>query len=315
VLKAYSYNEGDTDVSHDQDDGFMERQRKLATQFLKEEHVGVETRVCPSCGEQRSGFFAVISSIEYRSCERCQSIFASVSKDTAARYRAYKPLIEFKQAKDFQENAQRSRRGSWEDLLRWIQFRCARFLGYKEDLSVVDIDNIYDDLSNLIKDSDLCDRYTRTQDLPTDHMGADVALYIDHLREDSDPAKSLTAVRNALRPGGLLFLTARLGTGFDILTLKGSIHNVFPCEHLFLPSAEGLMELLAALGFEVLEFFTPGNLDVEQVMRGSADAGYKSSFIQYLLYRNDPVLLHDFQRFLQKNGLSSHARIIARRAD
>jgi hypothetical protein len=77
---------------------------------------------------------------------------------------------------------------------------------------------------------------------------------------------------------------------------------------------DGLTKLFEKTGFEVLDFFTPGTLDVEYVLQArDAAAQPDDLFLRRLLDEADTATLLDLQRFLQKNGLSSSARIVARK--
>lgn len=84
-------------------------------------------------------------------------------------------------------------------------------------------------------------------------------------------------------------------------------------ESIFLPSTNGAETLLNKAGFNILEISTPGTLDIEHVLKNSDQLKPDDLFTKYLLTQTDRYVLAEFQRFLQKSGMSSHARIIAQK--
>ena len=116
-----------------------------------------------------------------------------------------------------------------------------------------------------------------------------------------------------LAPGGMIFLTTRTIDGFDLATLWDKTPYIYVPEHLNLFSVEGLGRLLENAGFELVELSTPGQLDVELTMAAArADASIAlSGFLKTLFDQRDVEARRDFQAFLQKHRLSSHARIAA----
>lgn len=126
----------------------------------------------------------------------------------------------------------------------------------------------------------------------------------------------LDALHERLKPGGLLFLTTRTSSGFDLQLLWDKAPYIFAPEHLNLLSIEGIERTLQRSGFELIELSTPGQLDVELVLQAcSADPSIVlPPFISELLARRDRFAHADFQAFLQKHRLSSHVRVAARKA-
>ena len=119
-------------------------------------------------------------------------------------------------------------------------------------------------------------------------------------------------LKKDLKKGGILILNTRLGSGFDILTLKGSMDSIFPYEHIMLPSRRGLEMILDKAGYELLEITTPGTRDMESVLKNKERVEESNFFIKYLLKTADRSTLADFQKFLQKSGMSSFAQVVAK---
>jgi hypothetical protein len=115
--------------------------------------------------------------------------------------------------------------------------------------------------------------------------------------------------------GGFLVVTARSGSGFDVQVLWENA-DVTPLEHLNLISVEGLQTALPRSGFEILEFSTPGQLDVQVVERLRKERGaVLPRFLEYLLSHRDALCHEKFQDFIQEQRLSSHLRLIARKSE
>ena len=63
----------------------------------------------------------------------------------------------------------------------------------------------------------------------------------------------------------------------------------------------------------MLEFSTPGVLDIPNVIK-KLDKIENSSFFNYILtLRKDPVLIESFQDFLQLNRLGTFGRLVLRK--
>ena len=111
------------------------------------------------------------------------------------------------------------------------------------------------------------------------------------------------------------FTACWAGSGFDVITLKENNTRICPYEHVLLPSVKGMMKLLTDEGFEILEITTPGVMDVKYVMDDIDKLDGREEFVNHLLRNNSEATLQEFQRFLQKNCMSSYIRVIARKAE
>jgi hypothetical protein len=119
-----------------------------------------------------------------------------------------------------------------------------------------------------------------------------------------------------LAPGGWLILTTLTSSGFDIQTLWERSNAVAPPQHLNFLSIEGMRLLMEGAGLEIVELSTPGHLDVDIV-----ENAFKRDpmipiprFLKYLFSSRDTVVRAQFQAFLRSALLSSHVRVVARRA-
>ena len=142
----------------------------------------------------------------------------------------------------------------------------------------------------------------------------DVALLFEAMDRSPDPAGLLGKVKQGLKPGGLCFVTCLLSSGFEVQVL-GKYSDVFvPPERMNLLSFEGLNSLIEKTGgLELLEFSTPGVLDIPNIVEKLDDLE-SASFFNYLFrLRKDPSLVESFQDFLQLNRLGTYGRLVLRK--
>lgn len=128
------------------------------------------------------------------------------------------------------------------------------------------------------------------------------------------PGKLLEDVRKVLNPGGILMIATPNCLGFDFMLFGKDTDNVTPPEHIQYFNPESIVILLKNTGFLVLDVSTPGMLDVEIVERKVKDGCRLkgNSYIDHLI-RSNRSTKEDFQAFLQRNNMSSHMVVFARK--
>ena len=137
---------------------------------------------------------------------------------------------------------------------------------------------------------------------------------IEHVADPLDFFRDLAALA---KPRGLVLVTGLSGDGFDILTLGKDAKAVSPPHHLNFLSQAGVAALLQRAGLSLVEFQTPGKLDVDIVANTLAERpdAVTDPFIRKLVTDAPQATKDAFQNFLQQTKLSSHMWIVARRDD
>lgn len=151
-------------------------------------------------------------------------------------------------------------------------------------------------------------------DLPSG-IRADVLVAFEVVEHLFEPIEMVRRCFDMLAPGGLLVLTCPNSDGFDIAQL-GAASLAVDAEHVNLFNPLGLHTLLTRCGFEIVEFSTPGRLDVEFVHRAivaGAVAMPSDPFLKRVLVDAYDELGWPFQQFLAAHGLSSHMQFAARK--
>ena len=149
---------------------------------------------------------------------------------------------------------------------------------------------------------------------PSLREGFQVALLLESLDRSDDPVALIERVGQLLESGGLLFVTALVCSGFDMEVLGLNNQYLYPPDRANCFSLNGLKQLLEGSGFSLLEVSTPGVLDVEIVQAHfQADPSLPlPGFLRQILGSSEETRMA-FQAFLQQQGFSSFARIVARR--
>jgi 2-polyprenyl-3-methyl-5-hydroxy-6-metoxy-1,4-benzoquinol methylase/ribosomal protein S27E len=133
---------------------------------------------------------------------------------------------------------------------------------------------------------------------------------IEHL---FSPFEYLESCYRLMGKESLIAVTCPNWQGFDILTLGPKSDNVDQ-EHINLFNPESLQSLFKRTGFEVLEIFTPGELDVDIVRNKVLQKKFDISgqpFIKNIILDHWEKLGVTFQEFLKTNRLSSHMWLVA----
>lgn len=315
MIRAYDYVESVSGRSSIQSIERFNAELKLARNAV-ERVLQLEKDIdyrCPGCGSADFVSFFTKWDVEYFRCEKCGSIFAAADEHTLKAYQSDTDLNAFRISQEYQSEAVQKRAQSWHELINWISFRCYRYLGKNRNLQIISGSERYKGFENLISTSVLCGSYYFAAQA-LDNAKADIGLSFNLIQQTNSPVEHLKLMNRNIINGGLLFLSARIGTGFDILVLKEHA-QIYPYEYVSLLSKQGIEHVLRHAGFEMLDYSTPGSMDVGYVKNKLPFVSSENLFVKSLISNSDQLLLDEFQRFLQKSGMSSYAHIVAKKVD
>ena len=144
----------------------------------------------------------------------------------------------------------------------------------------------------------------------------DVLVAIDVLERIPSIHNFLTQAESIVKPGGLIFATCPVSSGFEIQSLWEKSSTITPPDKLNLPSVNGLISHInASSKWKIVELSTPGMFDVElvcQAMLQSPEADWPRS-LHALLDGINQQGIQQFTEYLQSQRLSSFARIVLQR--
>lgn len=322
MLRSFQYTENSYLDLNLQNTALYEQEQLIVKEFVCHNSVNVKYYgSCPVCKSGNGELFYKKWHVPYLRCGHCNSIFVSCEDSLLKRYHEYEKLNAFRRSSYYQDIAENMRYNVWGEFINWFRMRTFRFLNERDKLKCIDVGNRYQGYITLLKETGIFQQYDVRDSIATNDSfcvadgQADVVLYLDQLQGVARPKDKLLQLNSFLRPGGLLYISSRAGTGFDILTLQEHNKKIYPYEHILLPSADGLVQLLNVCGFEALEITTPGVLDVKYVLESKELIKDREFFVSYLLDKSDEVIIQEFQRFLQKSGLSSFLCVIARKTN
>lgn len=143
----------------------------------------------------------------------------------------------------------------------------------------------------------------------------DVVTAFETIERMFDPSTLFLDAARFCRQGGLLLFTTASCTGLEYQVLGEHAPNLNPINRMNLLSVEALIKHVESAGFEILEFSTPGRLDVDIVRRVVVQNPnlHIDPFWRYLFEFRTEKTWQGLQNFLQENRLSSHVRIAARK--
>jgi rRNA maturation protein Nop10 len=286
---------------------------------------------CPACDHAESENVFDKQGFHYKKCTSCGSVYVSArpSQQALDDYYAESEASQYRVERFSKETREARRVHMLRAMANWM-CRLVDEKGSPEVVSYGDWGSTSPLIFEEIQALDLFSSFSAIDPLPgLDHDLTEMGINIDAaesldalscfelLEHRFSPQKTLVQARESLKAGGLLFLTTRTISGFDLQVLWDKAPYIFVPEHLNLMSVEGLSQLLERCGFEIIELSTPGQLDIElvqQAVRFDPEIPLPG-FVRNLLENRDARAHEDFQSYLQKHRLSSHVRIAARRQE
>lgn len=143
----------------------------------------------------------------------------------------------------------------------------------------------------------------------------DAVFAFEVLEHLFNPSRFLSKIKKLLNENGLFIFSTPNVNGYETIILKDKTLTLW-FDHIRLYNTYSIKKLLEKNGFEVLEIITPGELDIEII-----DKNYRNGIISLdenaalkFILDNGKVYKQKFQNYLQKNNLSSHMKVVARKS-
>lgn len=282
------------------------RSEDILIDKLHKDYQGVKREVqktCPSCQSENYTFAFDKYSFHYVQCSECMSLYVHniLSKSKTLEYEAcmendYYSTVEY-------ENYLKviTDKISFE-----LELTFSRIFSKKETLNVAYFGNKSDVYKNGLKNFNI--NFNTNKSI--NHKKYNLII-VDHFIEKSEDLNIFMKKMNSLLiENGFLYITIRVGTGIDILTLWED-SKIYPLEHSKLLSIDGIKILLKNNQFLLKELNTPGVLDIDNILKTKSKNIPK--FMTYLKKSNDSMAADELQRYVQKNLLSSFATIIVQK--
>jgi SAM-dependent methyltransferase len=145
----------------------------------------------------------------------------------------------------------------------------------------------------------------------------DSIAFNDLIEHVFNPCEFLKHCYFKLKENGVLMLSTPNGEGFDFKILKDKTENITPPEHIQYFNPNSIRVLLERVGFKIIDISTPGILDVDiikrQINEKEFDLTQNNEFLDFVYSLDNNNIENSFQEFLQKNNLSSHMLIFAKK--
>ena len=289
-----------------------------------------QERGCPACGSSKETSAFTKLEVPFRRCSSCYTIYACKTPEQGRIDQFYQMGQSRKYwAENLWQNTEKARMEKVIDpVIDWIDnFTVSKFGA--ENIRFAEVGSIHSGLverwSSLGRKAVAVAPHYSTNDqsqLKVDtcdlhDSGQFNVLYLPNtLDRTGNPAEILRWCNSHLTDDGLCFLTSILSTGIDSLTLDEKSQTLVPPDRFNCFSFEGLRDLVEKSGFEIVEYSTPGELDLDNIRRSMndlPDSGFKTFFKYVFEKRDSENLIADFKKFLQMNQLSSRARLVLKK--
>lgn len=145
---------------------------------------------------------------------------------------------------------------------------------------------------------------------------SDVIVAIDVLERIPSIQHFLQQLETMIKPGGLLFATCPVSSGFEIQSLWEMAPSITQPDKLNLPTWQGLLDLIRSSGkWKVMELSTPGMFDIDSVQRTLQQHPGKEwpRVLHALTDQMDTTGKEAFTTYLQSQKKTSFARLVLKR--
>lgn len=266
--------------------------------------------------------FGTVDGLDYRRCPRTGSLFLAQVAQPAAWAALLGTVVRYRHSpRAFHAGIAQSRTDTvYAPKLEWIEHTLR--LHERRRPRVLEITTAPSDFTRLLEESGLCSTVVPLDEMALmassasspDAPRGEAAVLLESLDRVPDPAALLGHVVERLTPGGLIFATGLVASGFDVAVLGIRNLYLYPPDRTNCFTLTGLEALVTRAGLSLVEVSTPGMLDVEIVQAHvRRDPSVTLSAFERQLVDVDAEARESVQAFLQQQGLSSFARLVARK--
>ena len=288
---------------------------------------------CVGCGHPTSTLGFIKQGFCYRSCDSCESLFVSprpfeenfqsfYEDSDSSRYWAevfFPAVAELRRAKIFRPRVSAlkhicQRRGVDVQTIVDVGAGYGIFLEeWKSDDPRVEAIAIEPsvDLAEKCKEKGLTVKPVSLEAVKSSDIQADVAVCFEVLEHVHDPFFFLKKMSELVRPGGLVMISTLSIDGFDLQVLGCKSDQISPPHHINFLSCNGMKALFSRVDLQEVSVTTPGKLDVD-IVRSAVKKNNSCVDLPPIVHSilSDPQASSEFQDFLSRNRLSSHAWIV-----
>lgn len=298
--------------------------RKFGDQFLDSD--------CPVCGSDARHLEAATWGLNYQRCKDCGLVYLSPCPNDEIRswYLSNSIGLKF-----WRENMPSKTINSRSELhlgrADFIEKALINFCN-SENRKLIEVGAGNGELAEILSERSLFDEIILIEPQPLEislpacsvlqselskvdlDTPANVIIAFEVLEHINDPKEFFTDISKIIEKDGLLIMSTPNVDGFEV-SLLGSRSNAIMFDHVRLYSPASIKVLLEQVGWELILVETPGLFDIDSICNhfnaGAIDLS-RNPALRFLC-ESTVRIREEFQSFLQRELLSSHMKLIARK--
>ncbi|BBH54072.1 class I SAM-dependent methyltransferase [Fluviispira sanaruensis] len=290
---------------------------------------------CPACSSDEKKLSFIKQGFEYQSCLNCFSLYLSPRPNEYMINLFYKhgASVKYWSTHFFKYTSEIRRNKLIKPKANSIIENAKKYLNTNKNLTFCDIGsgygllleeiskmNLFRDIFGIEPSPNLANDCRSKgfqiiekslEKIEEQEISVDYATSFEVLEHLFDPHLFLTSAKKIIKKNGIMQFTTLSCTGFDMQTLWENSDSIYPPHHINLLSNIGLKILIERAKLKVLDFCTPGKLDLDIVRNAyTKNPSLVSNRFIKMLCESEPDIRSNFQNFLQENHLSSHVNFV-----
>lgn len=319
------------------------RPAKLFEHYLQLAAVDVDTYFrdvvlehlsCPACGQIGDVSFTKYG-FDYQECANCNTLFVSPRPCAEAFSRYYReaPSVEFWASNFYKETADARRELIWKPKAEMV-VELLRSHSLNPSVStVIDVGGGYGIFAEEVnalgvaapvviepgpmladicreKGLDVVEKFL--EDVSTDDLpkGSKCFVSFELFEHLHSPRVFLACMKTLMGKDDLFIFSTLSGLGVDIRVLWSESQSIHPPHHLNFFNPGSVKTLLESIGFEVIDVFTPGKLDINILQNNLSEV--TDPMWRFVLETASENTLKQLQKVISEAKLSSHMVTVCR---